>query len=86
MTKRGYAIRSSELSRMPPQAKREALENIARVSAGPANGQMGYVADALAALEAQHGMTTDEMLVASRAGTLPDTPETARWLIFASVR
>lgn len=77
----------SEWSCMDEEARDVALDDLVRAARQPRTAEQAAVLDArIAEHEKRSGMTSDEMRAGLRAGTIPDTCETSRWLILLRMR
>ena len=79
-------IAFSELSSLPAEQRARRVAALARASEEPPNGELREVENRIAALEAAHLLTSDDLRRELAQGRRRETLEICRWLMLLDLR
>jgi hypothetical protein len=76
----------SELASLAPDQRSQRVAELARATGQPPNGELQEIEARIAALEEQHGVSSDALRRELAQGQRRETWEICRWLQFLDIR
>jgi hypothetical protein len=81
-----YSVRLADLANMSRADQEAMVARLTREAAAPRNGQRALLDSRIRRFELRYEMTSEQLLVGLREGTIRETAEIADWLFWIEAR